>query len=551
MQKQGITILAFALLSLAAFAITGCTGSGGADSQATADATTLPVAKAGNEVVAEGEVVPVKSVELKFEQAGTVADVLVDEGSSVKKGDPLVRLDTRDLALAVEEAQASLAQSQADHDQLLEGATPEEIAAAEAQVKQAEAEIARAQGEYSRSRGDVTNSDIEAAQAQVEQYREELARLEAGPKPDEIQESQAQVDQTIVNLNDTRNKLSAAKSQAYHSMEIAANNLRDAQQNYSSLYWQNRERYNDWDSPDARIDQNVREQEDQALRSVQTAEKEVENARLAYESAQKAEVQGVADAEARVREAKARHQQLLDGSDADEIAASRARLAQAEASLTKLQGEQRAGTLTSAAASVSSAQSGMEQAQANLENLTADPQTYELDKSLATIQQREVSLKQAQLNLEKATLTAPFAGTVVEVNPDEGEWFSSSDTAVILADISSWEIETTDLDELEIVNVHIGGLVRITFDAIPELELPGKVKSIQNIGKNYQGDMVYKVTVTPEQWDDRLKWNMTATVAIESTDPDSTATSASETPTAASDTTPPEGADTTTTPAED
>jgi len=65
--------------------------------------------------------------------------------------------------------------------------------------------------------------------------------------------------------------------------------------------------------------------------------------------------------------------------------------------------------------------------------------------------------------------------------------------------------------------VQEGNLVRISFDALPDLELPGRVVSIQGIGKNYQGDIVYEVTISPDQWDSRLRWKMTATVAIEPT----------------------------------
>jgi hypothetical protein len=83
-----------------------------------------------------------------------------------------------------------------------------------------------------------------------------------------------------------------------------------------------------------------------------------------------------------------------------------------------------------------------------------------------------------------------------------------------MADFSAWQIETTDLDELAVVNIDIGSLVTISFDALPDLEIPGKVVDIQNYGKNYQGDIVYKVTIKPDQWDDRLRWNMTATVSI-------------------------------------
>jgi len=54
----------------------------------------------------------------------------------------------------------------------------------------------------------------------------------------------------------------------------------------------------------------------------------------------------------------------------------------------------------------------------------------------------------------------------------------------------------------------------MTFDAIPALELSGKVTHIKVLGENKQGDITYIVTVTPDRQDERLRWNMTASVAI-------------------------------------
>ena len=96
-----------------------------------------------------------------------------------------------------------------------------------------------------------------------------------------------------------------------------------------------------------------------------------------------------------------------------------------------------------------------------------------------------------------------------------GEQVSPGAPVAVLADLSSWQIETDDLTELNIVRIAEGAPVLITFDAIPDLELPGKVVRIKEIGENKMGDMTYTVIIAPDQNDDRLRWNMTATVVIE------------------------------------
>jgi HlyD family secretion protein len=45
----------------------------------------------------------------------------------------------------------------------------------------------------------------------------------------------------------------------------------------------------------------------------------------------------------------------------------------------------------------------------------------------------------------------------------------------------------------------------------------GVVSAILPRGVDRFGDMTYTVTVTPDSWDERLRWNMSASVAIEPT----------------------------------
>jgi HlyD family secretion protein len=95
-----------------------------------------------------------------------------------------------------------------------------------------------------------------------------------------------------------------------------------------------------------------------------------------------------------------------------------------------------------------------------------------------------------------------------------GEVPGGGAAALVIADLSNWQIETEDLTELNVVTVREGDQVTITFDAIDGLELPGTIARIEPLGESRQGDIVYKVIITPNSWDERLRWNMTASVQI-------------------------------------
>ena len=96
-----------------------------------------------------------------------------------------------------------------------------------------------------------------------------------------------------------------------------------------------------------------------------------------------------------------------------------------------------------------------------------------------------------------------------------GEFVAAGAPVLRLADTANWQVETTDLTELNIVNTLEGDAVSVTFDAIPGLELAGKVARIKGYGENKQGDIVYTLVIALDRQDARLRWNMTAKVSIE------------------------------------
>ena len=104
---------------------------------------------------------------------------------------------------------------------------------------------------------------------------------------------------------------------------------------------------------------------------------------------------------------------------------------------------------------------------------------------------------------------------MAELEARVGEQVAPGSPVAQLADFSAWQIETDDLTELGVVEIDAGSPVTISVDAIPELELTGRVTSIKAIGENKRGDITYTVMVEPHQQDERLRWNMTTVVSIE------------------------------------
>jgi len=107
-----------------------------------------------------------------------------------------------------------------------------------------------------------------------------------------------------------------------------------------------------------------------------------------------------------------------------------------------------------------------------------------------------------------------MAGVIAAVNVAQGESTDAHEIAVVLADVSSWQIETQDLDDLSVVRVREGDRATISFFAVPGLQLPGKVTRIKPLGKDDKSKVLYTVVIAPERWDDRLRWNMSAQVKI-------------------------------------
>jgi multidrug resistance efflux pump len=163
-------------------------------------------------------------------------------------------------------------------------------------------------------------------------------------------------------------------------------------------------------------------------------------------------------------------------------------------------------------AEIEAAQARLMAAQARAEQLKAEAAGKPNPTYAAAIQQAEAALQSAKTAVADAELRAPFAGTIAQLNVKAGETAAPGVPAIVLADFSSWLVETSDLTEIKVPEVKEDQAVLVLFDALPDVELKGAVESIGTLYQTSSGDIVYPVKIKLIDTDPRLRWGMTAVV---------------------------------------
>lgn len=335
-----------------------------------------------------------------------------------------------------------------------------------AAVAEAEASVQAAESSLEELKAGAREQEIAAEEAKLDGAKARLARLLEDPRSSDLAAAQAALEESRSELDDLldgpgNDELTSAAAERAN----AAAALQQAQAAYDEVKW--------FDGVG---------QLPQAL--------ELEEATNDYEAAN------------------AKYEAVMAGPKDAEISAAQARVRKAEAELEQVKQSARSSEIDEAEAEV-------RQSQAELDLLKAGTRSEQIAKAEADVVAAYATLRKAQAELADTELRAPFAGTVAKISTRPGELVEPSLPVVQLADLSSWIIETDDLTEIEVVDVRPGAQVTVTFDAIPDLELPGRVTWITPYGEEKEGDMTYTVRVEPDEDDPRLRWNMTAIVNIE------------------------------------
>ena len=133
----------------------------------------------------------------------------------------------------------------------------------------------------------------------------------------------------------------------------------------------------------------------------------------------------------------------------------------------------------------------------------------------ARLDNAQAQVAAAENALSNYIITAPFDGVVADVAVSVGEQVGPESRAVSIVDASSWVVETSDITELEVVDIEVGQAVRVTADALSDVTMDGVVTSISQSSYTQSGDVLYTVYITVDDVDERVRWGMTVEVIFE------------------------------------
>lgn len=189
------------------------------------------------EVGGDFTILPDTRIEVGARVAGELVEIHIDEGDVVSEGDLLARMSDWEPRLEVDVRVAKLAQAEARLQDLLDGATAEEIAIAEENVARAEAELpflrsqaeradelfarnAISQVEYERLRLEYQTGQIDLRSAQAV-----LADVTAPPSAPDVAVAEAEIERLNAELAFYRDQLDKVELRATADGRIVTENV--------------------------------------------------------------------------------------------------------------------------------------------------------------------------------------------------------------------------------------------------------------------------------------------------------------------------------------
>ena len=469
-------------------------------------------------VSAFGSISMPNQAELTFGSSGTVSEVHVTFGDTVKKGQVMAKLDTTSLERAVTQAEASLRTAQINLERIMEASSAAEIAQAEAAVESAEATLVSAEDALEEARKPHSATDIAQAEAAVESARANLVSAEESLKDAQSPFS----DLSIANAEAAVRDAQVALENAYRSLTVAEKNaaisIKDAQDQADNAYdiwydyvWDNFHKLTDFDiakQKDAlwwnveKARENLEIAESQATSSKATAENNVTKAKEALKNAEDALAEMTVDPVA-VQQKEST------------VATARAALTKAEEDLAEMKAEADPVLIQQKESAVATAKAALAKAEENLAEIKTGVDPTDIELKQIQVDNALIARDEALENLEDAVMTAPFDGVVAdEVQVDIGDSVTANTGVILLLDTTKVGIDAT-VDEIDVAKVQAGQMGSITLDAIPESMLMGQVTAVSPVARMESGVVTYKIALDVQNPQGvEVKEGMTASIEI-------------------------------------
>jgi len=424
------------------------------------------------EVSETGQLKKGEKIDLSFSNSGRIEKIYVSVGQDVKKGDALMKLETRELEIQLLEAKASLAISQAKLDKLVAGASIQEIQKKQTVLSNAEISLKNAEQNLVNIENQ-TNESLKAA------YDDSLNVIDSGylyaynaknfidllqrsyfPKNDQeglkVKENKNEINNALLEMEVL---ITAAESKESEDIDLA---LIGMQTNLSVVY-------------DSLGDIRDICEELTYRNVVSTADKtSLDTHKLNINTA------------------------LTNIVNSQQTLAS-----------TKLSNEV---SINTAQTSVSTAQGVLKIAQDDLSLITSDPRKEDLALYEAQVSQAQSSVSLLQDKINKAILRSYADAQVAEINKEIGE-MAQQDVVVSLLPSDLFDIEV-DIYEEDVVKMNIGNPVDISLIVFPDEIFKGIIISIDPAEEIVNGVVYYKVRIGFDEIPENVKPGMTADLII-------------------------------------
>jgi len=482
---------------------------------------TAPVGRGNliSTITATGPIGTTTNVPLTFKNGGKLSALKVGVGDHIARGQVLAVEDTSDLQTALDQAEATLAQNQANLAKLEAGATDAQKGVAQASVESARTAAADAQKSIAATRTSA-DKDVAVAQAGVTAAQATVdANLSTLASARDQEAKTLAADQNAV--ASARKNRDAVEAQVQANQPVLAQAVQQAKDN----------RWAAQISRDATCGRSQGGDCQAANATVAASETAVNTAQAQSDKGQRDGAQQVAQAQASLSQAK--NQLDIDTSRLDAaVVAARHQVDQAEAGLTSARAN-RADAQAKATATVQSAEAQADQAtgalksaQASYDQTVAPPSPADLNAAKAQVANARAAVEAARANLATATLTSPIDGTVAAINGAVGQWIaggttsannsSSASSSALFTLVSLDNLQVTaQVNEADISKVKLGDQVSFTVTALPNRTFTGKVLSIQPVGTTSNNVVNFNVTTSIQSSKDTTLYpGMTATLNI-------------------------------------
>jgi HlyD family secretion protein len=542
----GLAVLG-ALIAAGAYGVWAIALGGGSSSSAEIQTATVERGSISQTVSTTGVAVAQSTADLAFEQAGTVSAVNVTLDQEVKQGDVLAEIKADDLQSAVVTAEVNRDSAQGQLDELLAGSTAADLASADQSLLQAQANLRDAQNSLQDLLDGASDTELRAAEQAVAAAETQLAKA---------QESRENLytnsDDAVTAAEDALGRAEDTLVTAKLSLLNAANTYCDAEDHILSICVdftipltdaKIRQLANSIADEISSVDPagdevQIAEAEPSPTptatteptpqptlqptpqptpepESTETPEAEttatpatesntsnqtqtnsnlvqVTNSLISANISYKNAVANLEAAQNDLQEAK-KGPSSTDVAAADvDVAAAQLALDEAKTNLEELKAGPTQDDIDDAQNKVDAAAAALAVAQAKRDDVYAGASSLDIELQREKVRQAQEAVEKAQENLGKAQLTAPFDGTVAELNIEVGdEVGAGGGAAIVLNTPNALRLQLT-FTESDVLNVKAGQTGMATFDALDNAAFPIEIESVGTNPTTTQGVVTYQ-----------------------------------------------------------